>query len=73
MDPFHGRGMDIGFIHRPRKGHINNADGADLKGEEVIRVTATQEKVGPDRRVDEVENAAQDAIFVNIVNLIKGL
>ncbi len=71
VNPLHAGRMHVDLEQGPWRRHIDDADGADFEGEVIVVLVPTQEKIGPDRGVDQVEENPQDAIFVDVGDRIQ--
>ena len=65
MHAFHLRRVDEDLEHRPRRGQLRDLLRVDLEGE--IRFAAL-EVIRPQRRVDQLDVQAQNAVFVGIAD-----
>ena len=66
VDALRARRVDPDLVHRPRQGQVRDEPGVELEREVRLRppVVCELEVVGPQRRLDEAQEAAQDPVVV---------
>ena len=63
--------MNVNLDERFRARHFDDAEAVDFEGDEAIRLIAPAIKVRAQGRVDQVEEIAQNAVRVDLVDFIE--